>query len=74
MPLLRGKAETVGLFSQEKSRLWGDLIGAFQYLKMAYEKDGDKLTAGHKRHFKPIVSLKEMNFRNYLPLKAFFRP
>ncbi|KAK4809987.1 hypothetical protein QYF61_004439 [Mycteria americana] len=32
-----------GLFSLEKRRLWGDLIGAFQHLKGAYKKDRDRL-------------------------------
>jgi len=36
----------LGLFSLEKRRVWGHLIGAFQYLKGTYRQDGEGLFTG----------------------------
>ncbi|KAK4823969.1 LOW QUALITY PROTEIN: hypothetical protein QYF61_008355 [Mycteria americana] len=60
----------LGLFSLEKKRLWGNLIVAFQYLKEACKKDGERLftkalTRG--KSFKP----KESTFRLDIRRKYF---
>jgi len=53
------------LFSLEKRRLWADLTVAFQHLKGAYKKDGDKLfsRAAYNRTRGDGFKLKEGGFR-----------
>jgi len=55
----------LGLFSMEKRRLRGDLIGAFQHLKGAYKKDGENTfsKAGCDRIRSNGFKLREGRFR-----------
>jgi len=55
----------LGLFSLGKRRLQGDLVAAFQYLKGAYRKDGDRLFSRtcSDRTRGSVLKLKEGRFR-----------
>lgn len=33
----------LGVFSLEKGRFWGNFVAAFQYLRTAYKKSGERL-------------------------------
>jgi len=63
----------LGLFSQEKRRLWGDLIAAFQYLKGTYKKDVDRLFSRNccERTRGDVFQLKEGIFRLDIRKKFF---
>ncbi|KFQ93907.1 hypothetical protein Y956_11179, partial [Nipponia nippon] len=59
------RLKELGLFSLQKSRLRGDLVAAFQYLKGAYKKDGEGLfsrASGNKTRGHGF-KLKEGRFR-----------
>ncbi|KAK4828168.1 hypothetical protein QYF61_024417 [Mycteria americana] len=63
----------LGLLSLEKRRLQGDLIPAFQYLKRAYKKDGDRLftKAYSDRTSGNVFKLKEGRFKLDIRKKFF---
>ncbi|KAK4832303.1 hypothetical protein QYF61_021702 [Mycteria americana] len=63
----------MGLFSLEKRRLWGDLIVAFQYIRRAYKKDGERLftKACSDRTRSKGFKLKESRFRLDIRKKFF---
>jgi len=57
------KLRELGLFSLEKSRLWGDLRAACQYLKGPARKMGTNLSACCKKTRSNGLKLKEGRFR-----------
>jgi len=63
----------LGFFSLEKRRLWGDLIAAFQGMKGAYKKEGErvftKACSGRTRG--NSFKLKESRFRLHVSKKFF---
>ncbi|KAK4826898.1 hypothetical protein QYF61_012253 [Mycteria americana] len=63
----------LGLFNLEKRRLQADLIAAFQYLKGAYKKDGDRLfnRACSNRTRGNVFKVKEGRFRLDIRKKFF---
>ena len=72
-PSYEERLRALGLFSLEKRRLWGHLTAAFQYLKGAYKKDGDKpfSRACCDRRRSNGFKLKEGRFRIDLRKKCF---
>ncbi|KFQ76371.1 hypothetical protein N335_08502, partial [Phaethon lepturus] len=69
----KDRVKELELFSLEKKRLWADLLAAFQYLKGAYKKDGDRLfsRACSNRTRGNGFKLKEGRFRLGISKKFF---
>jgi len=60
-----GRLRELGLFGPEKTRLWEDLVAAFQYLKGPIKKDGEGLLTRpcSDRTKSNVFKLKEGRFR-----------
>jgi len=61
----------LGLFSLEKRRLRGDLIAAFQYLKVACRKDGENIFSRACCNRRNGFKLREGRFRLGIRKKFF---
>ena len=70
----KDRLRELGLFNLEKRRLRGDLIAAFQYLKVAYKQEGNQLfeRADNSRTRGNGFKLKEGRFRLDIKGKKLF--
>lgn len=67
------QAERAGAVIPQKTRLWGDFIVAFQYVKDAYNKDEEKFFTGAcaDRTRGNVFKIKEGRFRLGIQKKFF---